>query len=134
MRMVRSKARFSFKQYIHNKPCKWGFKLWCLCDSCNGYTVSFSVYWGKTGETISGKGLGYDVVFDLLKDFLDQGYSLYVDNFYTSPALANDLFSSKTNTTGTLEKEFLGKLVVYIKNCLDQILLEELAAMSGMNL
>ena len=31
-RMVRSKARFSFRQYIRNKPTKWGFKLWCMCD------------------------------------------------------------------------------------------------------
>ena len=39
-RMVCSKARFSFKQYIiRNKPTKWGFKLWCLCDAHNGYTV-----------------------------------------------------------------------------------------------
>ena len=30
-RMVCSKARFSFKQIII--PTKWGFKLWCLCDS-----------------------------------------------------------------------------------------------------
>ena len=56
----------------------------------------------KTGEIISGNGLGYGVVYSLLKHFLDQGFSLYIDNFYTSPALANDLFSHKTNTIGTL--------------------------------
>ena len=43
-----------------------------------------------------------NVVFSLLNDFLDQVFSLYIDNFYTSPVLANDLFSHKTNTTGTL--------------------------------
>ena len=26
-RMVASKARFSFRQYIRDKPTKWGFKL-----------------------------------------------------------------------------------------------------------
>ena len=36
--------------YIYNKPVKWGFKLWCLCDTLNGYTSSFSVYRGKNGE------------------------------------------------------------------------------------
>ena len=60
-RMVRSKARFSYKQYIRNKPTKWGFKLWCLCDSHNGYTIQFSVYRGKEGELTSKKGLGYDL-------------------------------------------------------------------------
>ena len=58
-RRVRSKARFSFKQYIRNKPCKWRFKLWCLCDPHNGYTIKFSNYRGKTGETTCGKGLKY---------------------------------------------------------------------------
>ena len=57
-RMVLSKARFSYEQYIRNKPTKWGFKLWCLCDAHNGYTVQFSVYKGKTGELWSGKGWG----------------------------------------------------------------------------
>ena len=57
-RMVRSKARFSLRQYIRNKPTKWGFKLWWLCDSRNGYTSSFSVYRGKNGEVRSSNGLG----------------------------------------------------------------------------
>jgi len=105
-RMVRSKARFAFKQYIRNKPTKWGFKLWCLCNSSNGYTIRFSVYRGKTGEVLSGNGLGYDVVFRLMTGYLDQGYSLYVDNFYTSPTLAVDLF--KTHITGTLNKTRIG--------------------------
>ena len=47
-RMVRSKARFSFRQYIRNKPTKWGFKLWYICDSYNGYTSCLSVYRGKS--------------------------------------------------------------------------------------
>ena len=55
-RMVRSKARFSFEQYIRNKSTKWGFKLWCLRNSSNGYTIKFSVYRGKSGEVSSKKG------------------------------------------------------------------------------
>lgn len=103
-RMVRSKAHFSFKQYIKNKPTKWGFKLWCLCNTTNGYTVKFSIYRGKTGEVISGNGLSYDVVFRLMDEYLDQGYNLFVDNFYTSPTLAFDLFARKTHLTGTLDR------------------------------
>ena len=103
-RMVRSKAHFSFKQYIRNKPTKWGFKLWCLCSASSGYTVKFSIYRGKTGEVTSGNGLSYDVVFRLMNEYLDQGYNLFVDNFYTSPTLASDLFARKTYLTGTLDR------------------------------
>ena len=36
--MVASKARVFKKQYIKDKPTKWGFKFWVLADSKNGYT------------------------------------------------------------------------------------------------
>lgn len=101
-RMVKSKARFSFKQYIRNKPTKWGFKLWCLCDSRTGYTVNFSVYRGKEGEILSANGLGHDVVMKLSGPFLDQGYRIYMDNYYTSPQLLKDLYEKKTYATGTM--------------------------------
>ena len=46
-RMVKSKARFFFKQYIMNKPLKWGFKLWTLACSVTGYTIEMVVYTGS---------------------------------------------------------------------------------------
>jgi len=101
-RMVKSKARFSFHQYIKNKPTKWGFKLWCLCDSHNGFTNNFTIYRGKEGESLSGNGLGHDVVMNLSSPFLNQGYRIYMDNFYTSPQLLKDLYENKTYATGTM--------------------------------
>ena len=109
-RMVKSKARFSFKQYIKNKPTKWGFKLWCLCDSQSSYTVNFTVYCGKEGETLSCNGLSYDVVVRLATPFLNQGYRIYMDNFYTSPQLLKDLFLQKTHATGTMASNRKGFL------------------------
>ena len=101
--MVRSKACFSFRQYLKNKPTKWGFKLWYLCDSRNGYTSDFSVYRGKHGEVRSGNGLSYDVVVSLMKPYNLQGYSLYIDNFNTSPTLVTDLYKNGIHCTGTID-------------------------------
>ena len=42
-RMVKSKARFFFKQYIMNKSVKWGFKLWTLACSVTGYTIDIQL-------------------------------------------------------------------------------------------
>ena len=66
--------------------------------------MKFSIYRGKTGEVSSKKGLSYDVVLHLMSGYLNQGYSLFVDNFYTSPTLASDLFAQKTHVTGTLDR------------------------------
>ena len=57
---------------------KWGFKLWVLCNSCNGYTYRFSVYRGKEGETVSSKGLSYDVIMQLITGLKHQGYIVYM--------------------------------------------------------
>lgn len=44
--------------------------------------------------------LPYDVVFHFMSNYLNQGYSLFVDNYI----LASDLFAQKTHVTGTLDK------------------------------
>lgn len=81
-RMVKSRHRSGIRQYIKDKPTKWGIKLWVLADSSNGYTIDFNVYIGRAaGRDISANGLGYDVVMRLMQPFLKQGYHLFVDNF-----------------------------------------------------
>jgi hypothetical protein len=37
--MVKSRHRSGIRQYIRDKPTKWGIKLWVLADSSNGYTI-----------------------------------------------------------------------------------------------
>ena len=107
-RMVRNKGRFSFRQYIRDKPTKWGFKLWVLADSLTGYTWDFEVYTGKSTKACSSFGLAYDVVMRLCTSLLYQGYRLFVDNFYTSIRLLLDLFKKGMHACGTVRQNRRG--------------------------
>ena len=99
-RMVRNKGRFCMRQYIRDKPVKWGYKLWGLACSCCGYTYNFNVYVGKS--IMNGPfGLAYDVVMNLLQKLFNQGYHLFVDNFYSSVQLFRDCFARKVLCCGT---------------------------------
>ena len=52
---------------------------------------------------MSAQGLSYDVVMELVQRFQLQGYLLFIDNFYTSPALLPALKQLGIGTTGTFK-------------------------------
>lgn len=51
---------------------------------------------------MSTHGLAYGVVMHLLEDLQEEGRKLYVDNFYTSPTLFEDLYERGTFASGTV--------------------------------
>lgn len=94
--------------YQPRKPTKWGLKMFVLAESSNGYTVDFNIYTGKA-QTPSQHGLAYDAVLDLIKpSYLGTGYSIYMDNFYTSPKLFTVLSSMKFGACGTYRENRQG--------------------------
>ncbi|XP_028407178.1 piggyBac transposable element-derived protein 4-like [Dendronephthya gigantea] len=107
-RMVKSRNRSGIRQFMKDKPTKWGIKLWVAADSSNGYTCNFEIYTGKKATGSSEHGLGYDVVIRLLDKYFDQGYHVYFDNFYTSHQLVRNLFLHGTPSTGTVRINRVG--------------------------
>nr|XP_033502423.1 piggyBac transposable element-derived protein 4-like [Epinephelus lanceolatus] len=107
-RMVATKARLGIKQYMKAKPTKWGLKLFVLAD-VNGYTVNYILYTGKGTTPVSGNGLSFDVVVELVKkEHLGTGYIIYTDNFYTSPLLFRHLIQEGFGVCGTYREGRIG--------------------------
>ena len=98
--MVLFKGRSSIKQFMPLKPIKRGYKIWCLCVSINGLAYDIEVYLGATGSGTEGS-LGEKVVMRLIEKVTGQGYEVYMDNFFTSPALSLALREHQIFVIGT---------------------------------
>lgn len=88
--MVLWRGRLVFRQYIKNKRHKYGVKLYELATP-EGLVLNVIVYTGALDQ-IGGKGHASKVVQEIMKDRLNCGHSLYLDNFYNSCLLAEELF------------------------------------------
>ena len=98
--------------YIPTKRERYGVKIFMLCESKTGYLLNFIIYTGATTEypdqpdPLPMKFNEYKspskVVFSLLHDYLCKGDFVTLDNYYTSPELADALVSCDTDCYGTL--------------------------------
>ena len=89
-------------------------KLYVLTD-VHGIILKTIVYAGAGDQTVGGTNHSSKVVMNLIQDYLNKGYSLYMDNFYNSVELAENLLSQKTIVQallGKVEKITLKKLLL----------------------
>ncbi|XP_044141537.1 piggyBac transposable element-derived protein 4-like [Bufo gargarizans] len=111
--LVNFKGRLHFRQYLPNKRARYGIKLYKLCESETGYTHRFKIYEGKDSkieppECPPTLGISGKIVWDLVHPLLDQGYHLYLDNFYSNISLFKCLANRSTVACGTIRKNQKG--------------------------
>ena len=106
--MVKCQSRTSLKQYIPQKPIKRGIKVWVRADSHNGYFSQFEVYQGKGSNTTPELGLGGSVVKTLTRPLVGKHHHIFMDNFFTSPALFRDLLQDGIYACGTVRSNRRG--------------------------
>ena len=108
--MIKFDGRLRFKQYIANKPIKWGIKIFELCCSETCYCFRFLNYTGRKQNSEDGL-VSVRVVKELMQPYLNKGHHLYMDNFYTSIRLVEELAGLNTGVCGTIrENRLLGKV------------------------
>lgn len=94
--MLKWRGRLRFRVYNPMKPTKYGIKSYILADPQTGYCWSMKPYSGQSSSVS-------DTVKGLLGRLAGKGHTLYMDNFYNSVALAQDLYANEnTHVCGTL--------------------------------
>ena len=108
--MCRFTSRSSMKQYIKNKPIKWGFKYCSRCDSQTGYVYQLELYqgWKEKGEL----NLGSSVVLGLCQVLKDTYRHMFFDNFFNSPTLIKELHDNELYGLGTSHSDRINMLLI----------------------
>jgi len=102
---VKFKGRTVFKPYIVQKHKHHGIKLYKLCDS-TGYTYDMDVYEyvDKGGQrTAQRLTATHTTVTNLTRRIEGDGYKLYMDSFFSSPDLFDDLAQRNIYCCGTIK-------------------------------
>lgn len=118
--MVKFFGRTVLKQFMRQKPIRFGIKLWAICTS-SGYLLDFDIYCGKNsfgiGEKLKSISLGSRVVMQMLHQLLNSTnikklhkYHIYVDNFFMSVDLVVHLKKIGLRITGTVRKDRVGTI------------------------
>ena len=81
--LIKFKGKIHFRQFIAINPGRFGIKAFTLDESSTGYVLGSRVYTGKENG-VDQKDLGRKAVMSLMGPFLDKGYYIFMDNYYTS--------------------------------------------------
>ncbi|XP_049901068.1 piggyBac transposable element-derived protein 2-like isoform X1 [Epinephelus moara] len=107
--MVPFKGRSSLKQYIPEKPYKWGYKIFVLCDT-EGLVHSFDIFAGKIGPAPGQPDIGAsgNIVLKLAQDIHDAAnHLLCFDNRFSSLDLFVALANKGIPALGTVKQSCL---------------------------
>ena len=121
------KGRLGFKMYNPRKPARFHIRLYQVCEADSGYCIGLEVFTGnKNSECIKisrpidpTSNVTTKLVLGLLEKckLLDKGYHIYMDNYYSSPDLMEELYLRSTFSAGTCRsnRKCLSKAVALAK-------------------
>ncbi|XP_050064468.1 piggyBac transposable element-derived protein 4-like [Aphis gossypii] len=100
------RGRCRFRQYIPNKPAKYGLKIIALVDSNTYYSYDLEIYAGKQPNgPYHVNNSACSVVERLIRPISGSGRNITCDNWFSSIPLAEDLLNNHNLTmVGTLRK------------------------------
>ncbi|XP_047000210.1 piggyBac transposable element-derived protein 3-like isoform X1 [Schistocerca americana] len=103
------KGRSSLKQYVRNKPHKWGYKSFTRAGA-SGMMYDFEIYVGKNTYSDRGLGLSGNIVLALAETLPEkQHFKVFADSWFSSIPLAIALKERGIELCGTIRTDRMGK-------------------------
>lgn len=102
--IVPFKGQLNVKQYIKNKPKKWGVKIYVMAGQ-SGTIYDFLIYQGSTTEinpVYKHYGSAAGVVMQLTERIRDRNHGLYFDNYFSNYHLFQFLQAKSIFAVGTI--------------------------------
>jgi hypothetical protein len=94
---------------IPSKRARCGIKICCMCEAATGYASNFLIHSCREQNNRFGDGLNCEdwsmsenVVVEVCRHHLGQGYHVYCDTWFTSLRLARFLLQQNTLLVGTV--------------------------------
>jgi hypothetical protein len=87
------KGKYCFiRQFMPDKPIRFGIKVWLICSSKNRFVWKIEVYLGE-GTGGEEHGVGYHVIERMVQGLEGRGHYLVVDNLFVSMNLFHHLMT-----------------------------------------
>uniref|UniRef100_A0A8C1XPE6 PiggyBac transposable element-derived protein domain-containing protein n=1 Tax=Cyprinus carpio TaxID=7962 RepID=A0A8C1XPE6_CYPCA len=102
------KGKSTLKMYNPNKPDKYGYKVFVLSEAKSGYVLQWSMYTGQSRPNSSDFCATHLIVRELMAPYTGKGHEVYMDSYYTSPAIADELASNDLGLCGTVSSKRKG--------------------------
>ncbi|CAF2798515.1 unnamed protein product [Rotaria sp. Silwood2] len=93
-----------FRQFIPQKPDKYGLKFWLCVDVQSCYVLNAFPYIGRQPNQARQTQIGTGVVLELLRPLYGSNRNVTIDNFFTSIQLAKELQMKNLTLIGTFRK------------------------------
>ncbi|GFR81612.1 PiggyBac transposable element-derived protein 4 [Elysia marginata] len=100
------RGRCSFLQHMPSKSCKYGLKLFWLCDAETFYPLKCIPYLGKDDGNLHDEGLnqGTSIVDRLVQPYTSKGRNVTMSNFFTDMEVVDKLAEKNTTLVGTVRR------------------------------
>lgn len=100
------------KQFVRGKPNPEGLKNF-VCAAPDGLVLDFEIYQGKNtflNENSKNLGIGPSAVIRL-SETLKEGTHIFIDRYFTTIPLLENMFDKKITVTGTIMKSRIPRSV-----------------------